>query len=74
MTKKPYSNRSDAVGTVNRSIAAMSPMWFCKNVTQRFTWSGSAGRRGMYRDTVISEMTKPSLVSSAWIRGAPQPS
>ena len=27
-----------------------------------------------YRDTVISEMMKPSLVSSAWMRGAPQPS
>ena len=26
------------------------------------------------RDTVISETMKPSFVSSAWIRGAPQPS
>ncbi len=27
-----------------------------------------------YRDTVLSETAKPSFVSSAWIRGAPQPS
>ena len=52
----------------------MSSLWFRKNATQRFTWSGSAGSRGMYRDTVFSEMMKPSFVSSAWIRGAPQPS
>ena len=32
------------------------------------------GGRGMYRDTVISLTTNPSFVSSAWIRGAPQPS
>ena len=74
MTKKPYSSRSDAVGTANRSIAAMSSLWFRKNATQRFTGSGSAGSRGMDRDTVFSEMMKPSFVSSAWIRGAPQPS
>ena len=40
----------------------------------RFTWSGSAGSCGKYRDTVISETKDPSFVSSAWIRGAPQPS
>ena len=74
MTKKPYRSRSDAVGTVNKSIAAMSSLWFRKNATQRFTWSGSAGSRGVYRDTVFSEMMKPSFVSSAWIRGAPKPS
>ena len=74
ITKKPYSSRSDAVGTVNKSIAAMSSLWFRKNATHRFTWSGSAGSHGMYRDTVFSEMMKPSFVSSAWRRGAPQPS
>ena len=74
MTKKPYRSRSDAVGTANRSIAAMSSLWFRKNATHRFAWSGSAGRRGMYRETTISEITKPSFVSSAWMRGAPQPS
>ena len=74
MTKKPYSSRSDAVGTANRSIAAMSSLWFRKNAIHRFTSSGSARRRGMYRDTVISLTTNPSFVSSAWIRGAPQPS
>ena len=36
-TKKPYSSRSDAVGTVNRSMAAMSSLWFRKNATQRLT-------------------------------------
>ena len=74
MTKKPYSSRSDAVGTVNRSMAAISSLWLCKKAIHRFSWSGSAGRRGRYRDTVISEMMKPSLVSSAWMRGALQPS
>ena len=66
MTKKPYSSRSDAVGTVNRSMAAISSLWLRKKAIHRFSWSGSAGRRGRYRDTVISEMMKPSLVSSAW--------
>ncbi len=60
------------VGTVNQSIAAISPLWFRKSATHRFSWSGSVGRRGKYRDTVISEMTNPSFVSSEWIRGAPQ--
>ena len=45
----------------------MSSLWLCKNATHRFTWSGSAGRRGMYRDTVISLMTNP-LSSSLSIR------
>jgi hypothetical protein len=47
MTKKPYKSRSEAVGTVKRSIAAMSSLWFRKKVNHRFTWSGSAGHRGM---------------------------
>ena len=62
------------MGTVNRSMAAISSLWLRKKAIHRFSWSGSAGRRGRYRDTVLSEMTKPSLVSSAWMRGAPQPS
>jgi len=33
-------------------------LWFRKKTIQRFTCSGSAGRRGMYRDTVISETRK----------------
>ncbi len=37
MTKKPYRSRSDAVGTVNKSIAAMSSLWLRKKATQRFT-------------------------------------
>ena len=45
-------------------------LWFRKNAIHRFTSSGSARRRGMYRDTVISLTTNPSFVSSAWIRGA----
>ena len=61
--------RSDTVGTVNKSIAAMSSLWFRKNATQRFTWSGSAGSHGMYRDTVFSEMMKRRTES----RLAPSP-
>ena len=33
MTKKPYSSRSDAVGTANKSIAAISSLWLRKNAT-----------------------------------------
>ena len=58
------------MGTVNRSMAAISSLWLRKKAIHRFSWSGPAGRRGRYRDTVISEMMKPSLVSSAWMRGA----
>ncbi len=72
--EKPYGSRRDAVGTVNKSIATMSSLWLHKNAIHRFTWPGSVGRCGKYRDTVISDTMKPSFVSSAWIRGAPQPS
>src|SRR4029453_5702696 len=34
---------------------------------------GGWNRRGMMRDTVASLTTKPSLSSSPWMRGAPQP-
>ena len=72
--EEAYSSRRDAVGIVNRSIATMSSLWLRKNATYRFTWSGSAGRCGKYRDIVISDTMNPSFESSAWIRGAPQPS
>ena len=38
-----------------------------------WTFSRSVGRRGRYLETVASETSKPSLASSPWIRGAPQP-
>ena len=74
MRKKPYRSRSKAVGNVKISIAAMSSLWFRRNAIHRFNGSGSDGRRGRQRDTVLSETSKPSFMSSAWIRGAPHPS
>ena len=75
MTKKPYSSLSDAVGTVNRSIANDVVLVIAQERYPSLHLVGlSAGRRGRYRDTVISDTMKPSFVSSAWIRGAPQPS
>ena len=34
-----------SVGTVKKSIAAMASRWFLRNVSQRFTESGSLGAR-----------------------------
>ncbi len=35
--EQPREARSDAVGTANKSIAAMSFLWLRKNATRRFT-------------------------------------
>jgi hypothetical protein len=38
--------------TVKKSIAESASLWFRRNASQRFSLSGSTGRRGVYRDTV----------------------
>ncbi len=43
--------------------------WFSRNV--RHVCEGGFGWRGMYLDTAASETSKPSILSSPWIRGAP---
>jgi hypothetical protein len=40
MTKKQYRTPNVSVGTVKKSIAAMAPRWFLRNVSQRFPGSG----------------------------------
>jgi len=45
--KQHVSIRREAVGTAKKSIAARASLWLRKNAIQRFTLSGSAGRRGM---------------------------
>ena len=59
------------VGTVKKSIAAMASRWFRKNVTHRCARSGVRGTRRSHRETVGSEISKPGLSSSPWMRGAP---
>jgi hypothetical protein len=41
MTKKQYRTPNVSVGTVKKSIAAMASRWFLRNVSHRFTGSGS---------------------------------
>ena len=65
--------RNVAVGTTKKSIAAMPSRWFRRKVFQLSAEPGGAGRLGIHLEMVRSETTNPSLSSSPWIRGAPQP-
>jgi hypothetical protein len=60
-----------SVGTVKKSMAAMASRWFRKNVSHRWARSGVRGIRRSHRETVGSDISKPSLSSSPWMRGAP---
>jgi hypothetical protein len=60
------------IGTVKKSIAAIASRWFHRKLSQRFAGSGFLGARRIQRETVLSEMSNPSIKSSPWIRGAPQ--
>ena len=53
-----------AVGTVKKSIAAMTSRWFFRKASQRFPASPLWSRSATYRDTVLSETSKPSFNSS----------
>jgi hypothetical protein len=70
-TKKTYTTRKVAVGTVRKSMQARVPVWLARNVRQ--VCEGGLRRRGISRETVRSATEMPSLSNSAWIRGAPQP-
>src|ERR1035437_7049608 len=72
MTKKQYRTPKVRVGTVKKSIAAIASRWFRRKDSQRRAGSGSSVARLTQRETVRSEMSKPSLSSSPWMRGAPQ--
>src|ERR1019366_4412613 len=58
------------VGTMNRSMAAMSGAWLRKKV--RHPWLGGPRRLTMYLATLDCANSNPSLSSSPWMRGAPQ--
>jgi hypothetical protein len=64
------STRNVAVGTVKKSIEAISAAWFSKNVRQLsdggFRWPT------MYFETEARLISMPSFSSSPWIRGAPR--
>ena len=60
------------VGTVKKSIAAITSRWLCRKASQRLAGSGSLGARFIQREIVLSETSKPSIRSSPWMRGAPQ--
>ena len=49
----------------------MASRWLRRNSSQRRAGSGSWVARFTQRETVRSEMSKPSLSSSPWMRGAP---
>ena len=58
------------VGTMNKSMAAMSGAWFRRKV--RHPWLGGPCRLTMYLATLDCATSNPSLSSSPWMRGAPQ--
>jgi hypothetical protein len=72
MTKKQYRTPRVSVGTVKKSMAAIASRWFRRKASQRRASSGLLVARFTQRETVRSEMSKPSLSSSPCIRGAPQ--
>ena len=51
------------------STAAVLCRWLCRN--ERHVAEGIFGRHGRYLPTVAWLMSKPSLSSSPWMRGAP---
>lgn len=59
-----------AVGTTKKSTETRSRVWLRRN--ERQLWDGGFRRCGMYRDTLASETSKPSLSNSPWMRGARQ--
>src|SRR5262249_22583238 len=60
------------VGTVKESTAAIASRWLRRNVSQRWLGSAILGARRIQRETLRSEISKPSMRSSPWIRGARQ--
>src|ERR1017187_6924283 len=68
MTKKQYRTPKVKVGTAKKSIAAIASRWFRRKDSQRRAGSGSSVARLTQRETVRSEMSKPSLRRSPrWV-------
>ena len=61
-TRNTYRTRNVAVGTTKKSMETRSRVWFRGN--ERQVCHGSFRRSGMYRDTVASPSSKPSLSNS----------
>ena len=61
-TRNTYRTRNVAVGTTKKSMETRSWVWFRRNVRQ--FCDGGFRRSGMYRDTVASPTSKPSLSNS----------
>jgi hypothetical protein len=51
MTKKQYRTPKVSVGTVKKSIAAMTSRWFLRKVSQRLVGSAGLGARRTHRET-----------------------
>src|SRR6202022_4847005 len=69
MISKPWSSRSEIVGTTNRSIAAIPSAWLRRNVLH--PCEGGTLLRTIYLATLVWPTSMPSLRSSPWILGAP---
>jgi hypothetical protein len=52
------------VGTVKKSIAAITSRWLFRKVDQRFADTGLLGTFRIQRKTVLSEMSKLSIFNS----------
>ncbi len=59
------------MGTVKKSMEASCETWLVRNVRQ-VRDGGVRGRRLRYFATVAWEISRPSMRSSPWMRGAPQ--
>ena len=53
-----------SVGTVKKSIAVIASRWLLRNAAHRFAGFGDRGAFRIQRNTVRSEMSKPSIFSS----------
>jgi PAS domain-containing protein len=68
-TTNTYSTRKVAIGTVRKSIETNSRKWLSRNVRQ--VCDGGFLFFGISRETVLSEISIPSLSNSPWMREAP---
>jgi hypothetical protein len=64
MTKKQWRRRNVTVGTVKKSMAAMTSRWFFKKASQRLAGGGFLRARRIHRETVLSDSSNPSIESS----------
>ena len=62
--EETIENPNDRVGTVKKSIAAITSRWLFRNAVHRFAGSEFLGAFRIQRCTVLSEMSEPSIFSS----------